>query len=280
MNELIHNLLTDMPLPYFLAMYGACSLIAILAGSFWIWLCDGTRDEDLSDELALLKDPYEIAYLSGHARRVTLLGIFDLVERGYLERLSSHRRLLLVRVKYLRRCCPQPSLDELTPIQCAIWKWFERPRSEREVFDRQTGLLKVLEPPCQGLIEPLQKQRLLETPLRWTMRRLVGWTLAVGIVGVGFYKLITSIIAGHPETFCLLLMITVGLAFTAMICRPQRLSDLGQRVLDRLLAQYGERPFNNDRLLTMALFGSVESPEAARPNGDISNQKPLVTNAG
>ena len=60
MNELIHNFLTDMPLPYFLAMYGACSLIAILAGSFWIWLCDGTRDEDLTDELALLQNPYEI----------------------------------------------------------------------------------------------------------------------------------------------------------------------------------------------------------------------------
>lgn len=280
MNELIHNFLTDMPLPYFLAMYGACSLIAILAGSFWIWLCDGTRDEDLSDELALLQDPYEVAYLSGHARRVTLLGIFDLVERGYLERLSSHRRLLLVRVKYLRRCSPQPSLDELTPIQCGIWKWFERPRSEREVLDRQTGLLKVVEPLCQELIEPLQKQRLLETPLRSTMRRLVGWTLAVGIVGLGFYKLITSIIAGHPETFCLLLMITVGLAFTAIICRPQRLSDLGHRVLDRLLARNGERPFNNDRLLTMALFGSVESANAARPDGDIPNQGPLVTHAG
>lgn len=269
-----------MPLPYFLAMYGAVSLIAILAGSFWIWLCDGTRDEDLSDELALLQDPYEIAYLSGHARRVTLLGIFDLVERGYLERLSSHRRLLLVHVKYLRRCSSSPSLDGLTPIQIAIWKWFERPRSEREVLDRQTGLLKVVEPLCHELKVPLQKQRLLETPLRWIMRRLVGWTLAVGIIGVGFYKLITSIIAGQPETFCLLLMITVGLAFTAVICRPQRLSDLGQRVLDRLLLQNDDQPFDNDRMLTMALIGSVEGAKSGRPDSLISNQGPLVTHPG
>lgn len=269
-----------MPLPYFLAMYGGCSLITILAGSFWIWLCDGTRDEDLSDELALLQDPYEVAYLSGHVRRVTLLGIFDLVERGYLERLSSHRRLLLVRVKYLRRCSSPPSLHGLTPIQSAIWKWFERPRSEREVLDRQTGLLKVVEPLCQDLKAPLRKHRLLETPLRLIMRRLVGWTLAVGIVGVGFYKLITSIIAGHPETFCLLLMITVGLAFTALICRPQRLSDLGQRVLDRLLVQNGDRQFIDDRLLGMALVGSVEPVKAVRPDGDIPNQGPLVTYRG
>ena len=294
MNRLLHNFLTDMPLPYFLAMYSGCSLIAILAGSFWIWLCDGTRDEDLADDCELLDDPYQLAFMSGHAKRVAALGIFELLELGYLEKLSSNRRLLLVHTSYLRRCRIHPPLDALTPIQSAIWNWLDRPRSMRDAFDRQAGLAKIIEPLCGEFEKPLQDLKLLETPFRSISRRLVGSTVSIGILVLGTYKLITSVIAGHPETFCLMLMMTVGLAFTAIICRSQRLSDLGQRVLDRARVNHGagdlipvetsdipdtfdsQQMSLHDQLLKMALSGVPHSRNKRRSCG-INDPNATVT---
>lgn len=273
MSKFIHNTLTDMPLLYFLALYGACSLIGLLVGSFWIWLCDGTRDEDLPDDVSFLKDPYRIALLSGNARRVTQLAVFDLLEQGYIQRLASRRRLLLVRIKYLQRSAQPPSLESLTPIQRAVWDWLQRPRRESEILCHESSLLKVVEPLCPALASPLRDHRLLETTLRSIMRPLVGWILGLGIVSVGLYKWIASIMAGHPETFCLLLMMVVGLAFTAIICRTQRLSDLGLRVLERLRVQFEESDLasrgspqtGRHRMIAMALSGSAGTNAAPRP---------------
>ena len=282
MNMILHNSVTELPLIYFLMLYAAGSLIGLIAGSLWIWLCDGTRDEDLREDSLGLLDPYEIAFLSGDAKRVARLVVFDLLERGHVElRTSRPWRALFASTELLQRSDSPPMLAELTPIQRAAWNWMSRPRAPREVLHRHLGLVNVIRPLCQVLVRPLTERRLLETGHRRSMCRVVRWTLTDGLVGMGLYKLITAAIAGHDETFGLILMMVVGWLFTAAICRPQRLSDLGQRTLDRLEMEYGDGNHawlmsertaeskssrfaeaagfagNADRLVAMALFGTV-----------------------
>ncbi len=49
MNSLLHNPVIELALPYFLVAFAAFEVIALIAGGVWIWLCDGTRDDDLPD---------------------------------------------------------------------------------------------------------------------------------------------------------------------------------------------------------------------------------------
>ena len=201
MNSLLHNPLTDLDGPYFLLLYVAFGLIGLIAGAVWIWLCDGTRDDDLPDTSHALSDPYETAFLRGGASQVTRLAVFDLIERGYAELSAPKRRFgLFVPAKKLRRIATAPNPSSLTAIQRAAWNWLAVPRRPTHVFHRHVGLWKQIRPLCQVFVKPLAERRLLETAGRGRARTCVGWGNSLGLVGLGSYKLVTTAVTGQGDS--------------------------------------------------------------------------------
>lgn len=278
MNSLLHNPLTDLSLPSFLLLYAAGTVIGLISGSFWIWLCDGTRDDDLPDDSLSPPDPYEVAYLRGGASNVTRLVVFDLTKQGKLELVSPRRRFgLFASAKKLRRSATPGDLSSLTAIQRAAWNWLSAPQVPAHIFRRRTGLSKVIGPLCLTFVKPLNERRLLETSGRRMACIAVGWVLSVSLVGVGLYKFFTSPIVGAGEALSLVVLMVLGQIGTAIICRRVGLSDLGHRYLENLSQEVGSddhsggdeestipgaTEFNTAvprRLLRIALFGAVET---------------------
>ena len=275
MNSLLHNPLTDLDWPHFLLLYVAFGLVGLIAGAVWIWLCDGTRDDDLPDTSRTRPDPYETAFLRGGAPQVTRLVVFDLMERGYAELSAPKRRFgLFAAAKKLRRSATAPDLSSLTAIQRAAWNWLAVPRRPSHVFHRHIGLWKQIRPLCQVFVKPLAERRLLETVGRATARTCGAWGNSLGLVGFGSYKLVTTAITGRGDSVGLILLMAVGLIGTAITCRRLRLSDLGHRTLESLQLEFGDWDHASlmaesgssqvavteeaaaERLLRMALFGS------------------------
>ena len=278
MNSLLHNPLTDLDWAHFLLLYVAFGLVGLIAGAVWIWLCDGTRDDDLPDPSTSLPDPYETAFLRGGTSQVTRLVVFDLTERGYLELSAPKGRFgLFAPTKKLRRSASAPDPSSLTAIQRAAWNWLAVPRRPSQVFHRHIGLLKQIRPLCQVFIKPLTERRLLETAGRATARTCVAWGNSFGLVGLGSYKIVTTAITGQGDSVSLFLLMVVGLIGTAIVCRRLRLSDLGHRSLENLQLEFGDwnhaslmaetgsstvastADATAERLLRMALFGTVGS---------------------
>jgi uncharacterized protein (TIGR04222 family) len=276
MNSLLHNPVTELALPYFLLLYVAVGLIGLIAGGAWIWLCDGTRDDDLPDNPPTLPDPYETAFLRGGAAQVTRLVVFDLIERGYVELSAPKRRFsLFAPAKRLRRSATAPDSAGLTAIQQAAWNWLAEPRWPAQVLHRHIGLVNQIRPLCRIFVKPLEERRLLETGGRRMARNSVSRVMSFGLVVLGAYRLVATTLMGQGDSLGLLPLMAAGLVCTAIICRPQRLSDLGQRFLEYLQLEFGDwdraslmaepaslTPADTaesaaDRLLRMALFGSV-----------------------
>lgn len=241
MNSLLHNPLTELPLPYFLVAFAALEVTGLVAGGFWIWLCDGTRDDDLPNTCPEDLDPYEIAYLQGGAPQVTRLVAFDLIEQGVLT-LSTGRPWLFLfpRRPMLRRADSAPDLANLNAIQRAAWNWTAVPRRPGDLLHRRIGLLKEVSPLCPPLMRSLADRRLLETVGRRHARIVVCRLLITTFVGLGLYKLITMAILGQGDFVPLLLLILTGFVSTRIICHPRRMSVLGFRYLESLQLERGD----------------------------------------
>ncbi len=264
MNAILHNILTDLELPYFLLMYTGIGLVGLTAGAVAIWLCDGTRDVDLPDDDDAI-DPYQIAFLKGGVNRVAQLAIFDVIALGYLERWSPKGFRLFGAPKMVRRSASASDLSGLSTIQRVAWDWCSRARLLSEVHHRNVGLSKMIATRCDALQAALTAQHYLETSRRQLACKLTKGVLSTALVTLGLYKLVTMAIIGRGESVGLILLMTMGLIGTAIICRRVRLSDLGHRYLiylelrDQDVAADAlacDRP--TDRLLRMALYGTSE----------------------
>lgn len=264
MNAILHNILTDLELPYFLLMYTGIGLVGLTAGAVAIWLCDGTRDVDVPDDDDVV-DPYQIAFLKGGANRVSQLVIFDLIALGYLDRWSPKGFRLFGAPKMVRRSLTTFDVTTLTAIQRTAWDWCSRARLLSEIHHRNVGLSKMIATRCDTLQAALAAQHYLETSRRQLACKLTKGALSTVLVTLGLYRLVTMAITGHGESAGLILLMTIGLIGTAIICRRVRLSDLGHRYLIHLElrdqdvaaeALACDRP--TDRLLRMALYGTSE----------------------
>ena len=268
MNSLLHNPLSELTLPYFLVLYVGCGVVGLLAGTVLIWLCDGTRDDDLTSHSPQTPDPYEVAFLAGGDRNVTRLVVFDLIEKGYLELSGTRRRFaFFAPAKMLRRSTTAPDLSGLTTVQRAAWDWVRTARLPSQILHRHIGLVNQIRPLCQVYVRPLESRRFLETTSHRVACTLVAWAMSFGIVSLGLYKLVASVIAGEGESATLILLMVVGLVCTAINCRRVRLSDLGHRYVESLQMEFGDHDRASslgtdvqiERLVQTALFGTVRS---------------------
>ena len=283
MSSLLHNFITELSPTYFLLLATALGSIGLVAGSVAIWLCDGTRDDDLPDDVEL-PDPYEVAFLTGDAERVSRLVVFDLIERGYVEYSGTRRRFaFFAPSKMWRRSASAPDVNSLTRIQRVAWDWLSVPRLPGQVLHRETGLVNLVRPQCQSLVQRLESQRFLESTRRKLARKLVRGGLSFGMVSLALYRLVTSIILGTGGSFGVILLTSLGLVATSIVCRRVRLSDLGHRRLEFLRVQTNDWEYSAskslldqaspqvDRLLQVALFGEVSSTIAVADAGPYAS---------
>lgn len=274
MNSLLHNPFTDLPLAYFLMLYAAVGVVALVAAGAGIWLADDTRDDDLREDSSAL-DPYSTAWLRGGAAQVARLAVFDLIERGYLELTAPPRGFgLFAPAKMLRRSSTAPDLAALTPIQRTAWNWVMEPRLPSHITHRHLGMVNAIRPLCSSCIATLHQHRLLETRHHLRIRTMVAWLLVILLSSAGLYRLVAHIITDGRESFSLILPMLVWVVCTAIICRPVRLSDRGHRYLEHMALELGDwhqaqlmaKPLIPDstdvdkspseRMRRMALFGS------------------------
>jgi uncharacterized protein (TIGR04222 family) len=210
MQTILHNILTDLELPYFLLMYTGIGLVGLTAGAVAIWLCDGTRDVDLPDDDDAI-DPYQIAFLKGGANRVAQLTIFDLIALGYLERWSPKGFRLFGAPKMVRRITTEFDVSTLSEIQRVAWDWCSRARLLSEVHHRNVGLSKMIANRCDALQAALTTQHYLETSRRQLACKLTKGTLSTALVTLGLYKLVTMAIIGRGESVGLIMLMAIGL---------------------------------------------------------------------
>lgn len=284
MDSLLHNVFTDLALQYFLVLYTVFGIIALIAAGVGIWLSDDTRDDDLPDDATTL-DPYAIAYLRGGAVQVARLAIYDLTERGILELSAPKRRFALFAPARKLRRNTAADISTLTEIQRVAWDWARVPRLPSQMTHRHLGLINAIGTRCDLCTVPLEEHRLLETRNIKRARTTVAWLLLVLLTGAGMYRLIAHVITDGRESLSLLLPMTAWFVCTAIICRPVRLSNRGQRYLEHLSLELGDwnhaslvdeatsskgrtsDQVHSDRLFRAALFGDFTPVNGQRPRG-------------
>src|SRR5215471_20544778 len=113
MDVLLHNPIADLYGPHFLILYGAVGVVVLAGAYFWI------ASHDSTGELAPLPipaspDPYEVAYLRGGVNELIRVGVFDLINRGFLERREEYGTMGLTKKTRIVRANTPPSGSELT----------------------------------------------------------------------------------------------------------------------------------------------------------------------
>jgi len=240
MNSLLHDLFQDLILPNLLAWFAAFEVIVLTSAGVWIWLSDGTRDEDLP-ELTTSPDPFETAFLRRGARGVTRLYVVSLIERGFLVCTAAGGPFAMVsRAKLLARNPAAPDIALLNPIERTVWNWLTRPKPSAHLFHRHHGLLKEVTPRCEVYTKPLVERRLLEPSARRLTRTWLFRALCASIVGLGLTVTVIEAMSNPAEAPGPLVLMALGLVATRITCRHRRLSDLGHRYLEQLQMDYGD----------------------------------------
>jgi uncharacterized protein (TIGR04222 family) len=239
MNSVWNQSLAIVHGPYFVFLLTALGIAALIVGGAWIWLCDPTRDDDLSEVSLESLDPCEIAWLRSGAVGVMKVTVADLLLQGLLEKHRPPKWLgLFTRKIRLRQRGDALGSSSLTNLQKTAWTWFATPRFSRDIVDSKTGLTPLIAPLCVSYEASLEERKLLETAAHKIVRRVVAWTMSLAILTVGLYLLVLAVLTEQRAVFPLLAMMVAGLVSTAIVCRETRLSNLGQRFVEQVRLEY------------------------------------------
>ena len=258
MNWLTNNPIANMYGPQFLFLYGLVIAVT-LVGCWW-----RLRSKDPTAQLPPLPlrsdpDPYEIAYMRGGENEVVRLTIFNLIQRGYLK-VSETKRWWGSTEQRLGRVSGHPDQRHLSPLEQSVFRLFSTPRTAADIFqsDVQSTALEGL---CTDFDSKLQgEQALCPSEVRDASVR-IRWFGVMLILGIGGYKLMAALAKGRYNVGFLIIMGFCSLFLLLRLCRPPRLSRLGQDYLKRLQGVFDRfKPTAsgaNDTtlLLLVSLFG-------------------------
>lgn len=242
MNSFWNNSQAVLHGPYLVFLLTAIGIAGLIVGGAWIWLCDPTRDHDLPDASPEVLDPYEMAWLRSGPVGVMRVTVADLMQQGLLERHRPPKWLGLISRRLRLRQCPKAAgSSSLMSLQRTAWTWFGTPRLSRDIIHPKSGLVPVVAPLCASFAKGLEERQMLETTAHKVVRRVVAWTMSLGILGIGLYLLVASALAEQRADLPLIAMIVGGLVSTAIVCRETRLSNLGQRFLEQVRLEFDAR---------------------------------------
>ena len=227
----MHNPIADMYGPYFLLLY-ICVIAATLVGCSWRLLSIDPTAALTPPPLGANPDPYEIAYLRDGENEVARVAIFDLIQRGYLK-VVENKKWWGGTEQLLARAPDHPDPRHLSTMEQKVFGLFSSSRTSADIF--QSGSLSPdLKRLCGDYERKLQEQQMLCPPEVSAAAWRVGLVGALIILGLGGFKLIAALATGRHNVMFLILMGLISLFALEYVCRPPRLSRLGQDYLKRL----------------------------------------------
>jgi uncharacterized protein (TIGR04222 family) len=170
-------------------------------------------------------DPYQIAYMIAGEKEILKLVCFGLIQRGCLE-VNRH---LLKQVK------GYSDVSELNELEIKLFDWFADSHTGNELFCRSSLLSYVTEKYVE-YEQWLQEEQLVssqQTKEKASKMSAIGSFI---IIGLGGYKLISTLLQEHHKVLFLILMGIWGTAWLLVTCQKyyRRLTKRGQNYFYRL----------------------------------------------
>lgn len=224
------NFIANMYGPNFLALYFVVTIAVIVGGWLAVPLFDPTRNEPVID-LPEKPDPYEIAYLRGSDQEVIRVVVFNLLQRGYLTT-DSKSFLNISKKRKVVQSPTAPSAKTLNRIEKAVFDFASGSRKPEQFFEsRLVSVISLLT--AEFKIELTNRRLILADRARAYATTVVVAGMGI-IVGLGGYKLIVAISRSKHNVGFLIMIGIAGAIVHAIASRPRRVSNLGNRYIERL----------------------------------------------
>jgi len=227
----VPSVITNMPGPHFLVLYGI--VIAVTLLGCWLWV----RTRDASQSLPLPKiptkpDPFKVAFLRGGENEVTRLVIFGLLQRGYLK-LAEKKKFLFIDLEPSRiaKAKKRPSLRYLSKLERIVYDDFSAPLLAKEVFKSLPEKVKIV---CSGWQQQFEEAQLLSPTDRLSINIPTAVIGASIILGLGLFKLMAALSAGRTNIKFLVVAGLAGTIFVFAVSKIPRLTRLGKRYVEQL----------------------------------------------
>ncbi len=239
MDILFDNPLANLYGPYFLVLY-AIVIVATL-----IVLAIAKRVADRSDRLPVpaipqALDPYETAYLRGGSNEMIRAVLFGLRQKGLIEFATSGSTSSIRRTSV-----PVPGLDH--PLEQNVLGWIGYGRETKECFSDAT-LKGIVRPVRDTYRIKLERQQMLASGAYSATVAPLKWLAAIGIFGLGAYKIAAAILHGHFNVVFLIILGIAGIVGTFIVGKGIRVTKLGKAYLDRLQVAFGGLKDDSRRL--------------------------------
>ena len=237
MEWLTNNPIADMPGPEFLFVFGVLTALTII----FIKLKARRLDPTLEDNLPPLPipgklSPIEVALLSGDHSKTLGTVIFSLWNRGYLRVETPEKGR-----PYLTKAETYPDIEELTPIERAIFVPFRNPNSNR-ASDSVAAHLATIKRFGKDLEPALHDELILMPDESRQSARQLFWQAAPWLVMVGGYKLVIALDKGKHNVWFLVGLIFVGILGLAIATTLPRLTRRGKEFLDQMKLAFRDVP--------------------------------------
>lgn len=237
MEWLTKNLIADMPGPDFLIVYGVLTALTILFIRLKTRKLDPTLDADLPPlPIPGKLSPIEIAQLSGNPAMTLGTILFGLWNRGYLKIETPDKGK-----PYLTKADSYPDIEDLSPIERAIFVPFRNPNSNKA---STSALAHVATVKRFGKdLEPVLQDELIMMPeeSKQAARQLF-WQTAPWLIMVGGYKLVLALDKGKHNVWFLIAIIFAGILGLAIATSPPRLTRRGKDFLNRMKLAFRDVP--------------------------------------
>ena len=234
MNWLLDNPLVNLPGPYFLIFYGFVIASAIIGFKIFKSRLDFTGKIPLPP-IPAEPDPFEIAYLRGGANELARAATFALNQKALIE-ISQNGKDTFIQ----QTATANP--PRLNPIERAVFNYYASPRKPKELF-QTSGLKEILQPFASTYEARLAAQHFLTDDATKSFVGKTSLALAASVVSLGVYKLIVAVLRGHSNYDFLIIMGIIGAIILLVMSRAPRVSELGEKYLERLQLAFEKLKF-------------------------------------
>lgn len=228
MDYLFDNPLANLPAVYFLILYGAAIAFSVAAFQIVKKQFDTTAQMPLPP-VPTNPDVYEIAYLRGGENELARSVIFALTQKGFLQVHADEKS----KVVWVQQTDVKPEHGSLQYIEQKVYEFFHTRKQSKAVFVSQ-DLKEVLKTFAVTYKQRLENSNLLTGAEMQSRVNRLKWFILFGVLALGGYRLLSSVVNGWFNIGFLLVFISTALIIFALLKGLPRISALGRAYLERL----------------------------------------------
>jgi uncharacterized protein (TIGR04222 family) len=190
------------------------------------------RDDDRRPPIiSATPDPYEIAYLRGGAFEVARLAMFDLLQRGLLQRTAKKPNPLS------QTDLAAQQTGGLRPPLASVLSFFSTPKQPHELF--ASSNMQAVNAFCAPLEEMERSNQLLsDGAMQARCRKALGISVLI-IIGIAAYKIWVATMQGRHNIGFLIILGIVGSLIAIPVNKCPRLNNRGREYLKSLQTAFG-----------------------------------------